>query len=436
MDMSTYSMKACSRSWYRGDRSPEEPLPEGFLREIPKTDLHVHLDGSVRVSTLIDIAKEKGLYLPSYDEAELRQQLFKDSFANLEEYLECFKYTSMVMQDRKSMERISYEFAVDNYSEGVRYFEVRFAPQLHSSIDPSDKFMIEDVLQAVNDGLKRATEEFNEGIEDPDNEPEYHYGIIVSALRSFTPQMSRYYNAFCAVHEHLDCDKVTGLASESLVLCAIKCRDQLGLPIVAFDIAGPENGYKASVHKQAYSIAHSKFMAKTVHAGESFGPESIFQAVNDCHAERIGHGYHLFSVDKVQGANNMADREMYVRRLIKYICDRRVCLEVCLTSNLNTMPGLDLKDHAISQMLEHNVSFCLNTDNRLMSQTTMSREICLAVSTFDISPKKLRYILVNGFKRAFFLRSYVDKCAYVRKVLALYDRVAAKYGVFGDIDDC
>jgi adenosine deaminase len=159
-----------------------------FFQEIPKTDLHVHLDGSVRIETLIELAKEQNFVLPSYDPSTLKRTVFKKNYKNLEEYLEGFKYTSGVMQDEKSCERVAYEFAVDNYKEGVRYFEVRFAPQLHASIDPDDCFGIREVLKSVDRGLKHARDMFNRKLSEDKSrskEPRYEYGIICCAMRKF-----------------------------------------------------------------------------------------------------------------------------------------------------------------------------------------------------------------------------------------------------------
>ena len=137
--------------------------PREFLSEIPKTDLHVHLDGSLRLNTLIELAKEGNILMPSYDEAELRKAVFRDSYTNLPDYLEGFQYTVAVMRTASNLQRIGFEFAEDNYAEGVRYFEVRFAPQLVASLraDGKDHLNIQQVLAAVNTGLKRATELFN-----------------------------------------------------------------------------------------------------------------------------------------------------------------------------------------------------------------------------------------------------------------------------------
>ena len=174
--------------------TPMIDVNEEFLRALPKTDLHVHLDGSLRINTLIDLSKKDGKELPAYDEAGLRKLVFKDTYSNLEEYLQGFMYTSAVMQSAENMERIAFEFAEDNYSEGVRYFEVRFAPQLHADAGKAGDagFDILQVLTAVNAGLKRAKNAFNSTLASPE-EPPYEYGIIVCAMRMFEPFFSRYF---------------------------------------------------------------------------------------------------------------------------------------------------------------------------------------------------------------------------------------------------
>lgn len=198
-------------------------FPNEFLEEIPKTDLHVHLDGSVRISTLIELALEQGVILPSYNEEELRNTVFNGRYDTLEEYLVGFKYTCAVMQTAESLERIAYEFGVDNYNEGVRYFEVRFAPQLHASIDPNQNLDIENVIKCVNDGLFRAKNEFNEARDERElqqkalnehyiPEPHYDYGIIVSAMRLFSPELSRYYHALLSIHPYIPYRRVASLA--------------------------------------------------------------------------------------------------------------------------------------------------------------------------------------------------------------------------------
>lgn len=341
------------------------------------------------------------------------------------------------MQTPAAVERVAYEFACDNYSEGVRYFEVRFAPQLHASVDPKDEMSMEQVIDNVNRGLARAKSEFNaarqrriESVEYPVLiEPRYEYGIIVCAMRLFVPHMSRYYDALLAVHPCLPSDEVTGLASETLVLVAKKCRDDLHIPIVAVDIAGAEKGHKASIHRQAFDIAHSFFFNKTVHAGEGYGPESIFQAVRDLHAERIGHGFHLFNEELIQSCHTVEEKKEYIRRLTKYLCDRRINCEVCLTSNLGTMPTLELKDHAFGKMLQAGVSVSLNTDNRLMSRTNTIRELRKAVDTFHMTPAQLKVVVMNGFKRSFYHGDYNQRCEYIRSVVDYYDALSRKCGI-------
>lgn len=412
-------------------------VPLEFLQKAPKADLHVHLDGSLRLSTLIDLAKKDGVKLPSYDEAGLRETVFRESYRDLPEYLEGFQYTVAVMRSVENIERISYEFAEDNYEEGVRYFEVRFAPQLFATIEAGSELNIRNTINAVNRGLKRAKEKYNAiredrlmaagNTEDNPADPYYEYGIIVCAMRSFPP--APYYDAFMALHEDLDPERCYGLASETLVYTAIKCRDEDGIPVVALDVAGPEDGFPNKAHERAFDIAHEKFLNKTVHAGEGFGPESIFQAINSLHAERIGHGFHLFSSDKVTGITDQTGREDFVRKLVKVVCDRRMACEVCLTSNLGTMPGLKLKDHAMARMIEHSVCITLATDNRLVSDTNMANEIFKATDTFKLTPKQLREIVINGVKRSFFHGPYVQKRKYIRACMDLYDKLAREYNL-------
>jgi len=406
---------------------------DDFLRSIPKTDLHVHLDGSLRIKTLIELAKESGVELPSTDEEELRRTVFKDQYANLVEYLEGFKYTTAVMQNARSVERVAYEFAEDNYLEGVRYFEVRFAPQLHASASEADEFGIRSVIGAVDRGLRRARDEFNARLlaeqATRSSEPFYDYGIIACAMRMFFAGMSRYYAAFVAVHADESPERIASLASMSLVEAAVLARDVDGARLVAVDIAGAERGHQASVHMDAFKLAHSHLLGKTVHAGEAYGPESIMQAIRDLHAQRIGHGFHLFHADLVEGERQKGSDggHNYVRQLVKYVSDNRICFEVCPTSNLNTMPGLKLCDHAINQMLRHNVCVTINTDNRLVSSTTTVEELKKTIVTFNLNSKQLKDLVINGFKRSFYPGPYEERRAYVRKVMNFYDEVKARY---------
>jgi len=399
-------------------------LSAELIRALPKTDLHLHLDGSLREQTLIDLAKERKISLPSETVEGLNETVFRSHYASLAEYLHGFQYTCAVLQDAEALERVAYELAWDNIDEGVRYIEVRFAPQLHVHRG----FSFDQVLQAVNNGLKRAQEEHRKSAAVAERgEPLFHYGIIVCAMRFFTPAFSTWFAQLIDVFQGAPQEQIFGLASLEMARAAVRARDA-GLPIVAFDLAGREDGYPAATHREAYSHAHRHFLNKTVHAGEAYGPESIFQAITDLHAERIGHGYHLFSPELC--GPDVEDPESYVRRLAGYIADHRITIEVCITSNLQTMPFIkDVKNHAFGKMLERKLSATLCTDNRLVSHTTVSREIELAVEAFGMSETQLRNTIIYGFKRSFFPGPYTEKRAFVRSIIDHYDKVLMAAGV-------
>ncbi len=401
-------------------------ISRDFLLSIPKTDVHLHLDGSLRLSTLIDLAQEYNVKLPSYTEEGLRETVFKDKYASLEEYLAGFAYTTAVMQHEAALERVAYELAQDNLAEGVRYIEVRFAPQLHQH-----KHMNAiNVLKAIHKGFERAKREFNSRPEVASGqEPQFEYGIIVCAMRMFARGFSEYFDDLLSVHAHSDPRQVFGLASQELVRASVVARDEFGVPVVGFDLAGAENGYPADDHKEAYSLAHKNFIQKTVHAGEAYGPESIFQAITDCHADRIGHGFYLFNPDKITDPS-ITDREGYIADLSGYIADRRITIEVCLTSNMQTNPELrQLSDHTFTKMRRAKLSVTFCTDNRLVSNTTVTDELEKAVAAFQISPRELKNYVIYGFKRSFFPRTYLEKREYVRSIIDYYESMEKRFGI-------
>ena len=383
------------------DDTPHQ-YPEAFLLRIPKSDLHIHLDGSIRIPTLIDLAKQQNIPLPSYDPVELKATVFPETYPSLKEYLRGFGYITTVLRTQDALERVAYEVAMDAFDVGVRYLELRFAPQLHAI---PGKFTIEQVICSVHRGLERAVceaddldrlsgetvDKYNKGRSDDYGKdaieklerlssemhpyspeaPPHHYGIIACAMRFFLPEFSPYYEAFWEVHKGEDPHRVFGLASIALVTavnhlrrkgkCCChececgKCKDclensshnaedseQMGtrlhdqdiLPIVAIDIAGAESGYPASDHKEAFDLAHQSFLNKTVHAGEAYGPESIFSAITDLHGERIGHGCNLFRWDIIgegegRGGRSKSNKEKddmsddqkraYVENLTRYL---------------------------------------------------------------------------------------------------------------------
>lgn len=397
--------------------------PAEFIRRIPKNDLHVHLDGSLRLETLIELARDQGVRLPATSPQGLRDLVFKDHYADLDEYLRGFAYTCKVMQDPESLHRVARELVEDNFAEGVRYLEVRFAPQLHMS----STMTFEDVMQAVDDGFRTARDTINESL--PEGEPPFEYGIIVTAMRFFTPAFSVYYDDLARVHRFSTEDELIPMASLELAKATVRLRDTTNIQVVAFDLAGSEYGYPARAHQEAYDYVHSHFMKKTVHAGEAYGPESIFQAITKLHADRIGHGLRLFRDDMVYG-DEVSDPAAYVRRLANYIADTRITVEVCLTSNLQTCPDLkSIADHSLGRMLDMNLSLCICTDNRLVSNTTVSNELELAIAGFDVAPKQLKNLLVYGFKRSFFYKPYSEKRRYVRTVIDYYERLEKEFGI-------
>jgi adenosine deaminase len=397
--------------------------PAEFIRRIPKNDLHVHLDGSLRLESLIELAKDQGVALPSETPEGMRELVFKRNYADLDEYLRGFAYTCRVMQDPESLRRVAYELVQDNLAEGVCYLEVRFAPQLHMS----SRMTFEDVMRAVDDGFRTARDEFNQTI--AADAPAFEYGIIVTAMRFFTSAFSVYYDDLARVHPFSTEDELIPMASLELAKATVQLRERSDIQIVAFDLAGSEYGYPASAHQEAYDHVHSHFMKKTVHAGEAYGPESIFQAITKLHSDRIGHGLRLFREDMIYG-KEVTDHSAYVQQLANYIADKRITVEVCLTSNLQTCPDLkSIQDHSLGRMLDMHLSLCICTDNRLVSNTTVSRELELAIDGFDIPPKQLKNILIYGFKRSFFYKPYTEKRRYVRTIINYYEKLEREFGM-------
>eukprot|EP00127_Corallochytrium_limacisporum_P001729 Clim_evm66s77 gene=Clim_evmTU66s77 len=454
-------------------------FPREVIKALPKADLHVHLDGSLRLETLIDLSRKQGKELPYWTVNELKQHVFKPFYSNLMEYLECFSLTVQVMKDEQSLERIAYEFAVDNYEEMNCYFEVRFAPQLHAS----RALKISDILRSVNKGLAKAQEEYNQRYkEDIDCglRPPYLYGIIVCGMRKIERSMSEYYEALLDLHSYSNEKNVAAMASLELARAAVALRNEESIPIVAFDIAGAEDGYPAEDHVEAYRYVHQHFMGKTVHAGEAYGPESIFQAISKLNAERIGHGFHLFNPEMVQKKEREGEEEQFVSGLVEYIAAQRRTIEVCVTSNMQTMPTLrkalddsqiekrksgatqhqrssatsatsmkvDASDpdldqdnvttedmeavvlkHEVKRMVGLQMSVVLCTDNRLVSRTDLTREVRMVANALGFTPSILRDVIFNAFKRSFMPLSYPDKRRYMYQVLSYYDRVMGEWMV-------
>ena len=405
---------------------PRVKMTRELIAALPKSDLHVHLDGSLRLETLIELAKEQKVKLPSSTAEGLHKLVFKRAYKNLPEYLRGFEFTVACLQDPESLERAAYELCWDCRNENVFYVEMRFAPQLHVSGD----FTIRKVLKAVARGMNRAKREINKDQEIRDGIlPRFECGIIVCAMRFFLPVFSQHYKAYFDAMPSAPKEQIYSLASLELARVAVAAVEEDGLPIVGFDLAGQERGFPAEDHKAAYQLVHDHFIGKTVHAGEDYGPESIFQAITDCHADRIGHGTWLLSPSRIHD-KRIKDKKGYVAKLARYVADRRITLEVCLTSNQQTIPDLreNLERHPFRLMRKARISVTLCTDNRLVSRTTVTDEVLKAVETFKLRPRELKDILTYGFKRSFFAGPYSEKRDYVRTVLDTMERVFEQHG--------
>ena len=401
-------------------------VPSEFLKRIPKADLHVHLDGSLRLSTLIELSKKEGVELPDYTEKGLRQKVFKDKYASLVEYLKGFSYTGAVMQNAENIERIAYELGQDAIAEGVRYLEVRFAPQLHAN----EKLTAQEAVRAVVRGLRRAQKEHNSSAAVKKGEDlEFYFGIIACAMRNFNQFMSPYYAGLIKALSQSSKSEIFSIASLELAKMVVKLAKEEKLPVVGFDLAGEEAGYPAADHLDAYRYVHKHFIRKPVHSGEAYGPESIFQAITDCYANRLGHGTHLFAAEMIKD-KKVKNKEEYVNSLADYIASERIGIEVCLTSNLQTLPQIkSVKDHPIKEMIKRGLPVSINTDNRLVSNTTVTKEMELLVRNVNLTPKDLKNIVIAGFKSGFFPGSYIEKRRFVRKVIDRYNALAKEYGI-------
>jgi adenosine deaminase len=383
-----------------------------FIRAIPKSDLHLHLDGSLRLSTLIELSRKAKVKLPSYTQEGMRKLVFKDSYKDLPDYLHGFMYTCAVLLDLDNLSRVAEELVEDNLAEGVRYIEVRFAPQLH--VTPTST--MSDVMRAVARGLEAGARAHNskravrEGRDLP-----FHSGLIVCGMRRFKKGMSPYFADLLRVMERAPKDEVYAAASLELARAAVALKDE-GLPIVGFDLAGEEAGYPPADHWAAYQYAHNHFIRKTVHAGEAYGPESIWQAITQCHANRIGHGTFLFHERMIKDPT-IRDHKKYVDDLAGYMASQRIGLEVCVTSNLQTIPSIKtISRHPVKRMMDYGLSVSICTDNRLVSNTTVSRELELVVEHAGLTREGLRKLIIAGFKGGFFPGSHEDKRKYVAAV--------------------
>jgi adenosine deaminase len=397
-----------------------------LIRAVPKSDLHAHLDGSLRLQTLIELARAQGVELPSYEAEGLRERVFKPAYANLGEYLLGFDYTCAVLLQFEAMERVAFEMAEDAIAQGVRYLEVRFAPQ---RLVGSGEACVR-AFQAVSDGLLLAKRRHNlsDAVRSGGDVP-FEWAIICCAMRNFGRGMSGYYDRLLDVLPGMRHKEVLAIASQEAVRAAVAARDRHGIPVTGFDLAGEEAGYPAGQHGAAYEEAHRHFIRKTVHAGEAYGPESIYEAIARCHAERIGHGTFLFAADKIQDPL-IADKPAFVDQLAEYIATMRVTIEVCPTSNLQTIPELggDIRNHPVGRMLNYGMAVAIATDNTLVSHTDINRELALVADACQLDLAGFKRLVLAGFKGAFYPGRYAEKRLFVKCAAERFEQIVERRG--------
>jgi len=321
-----------------------EALKQWFL-ELPKADLHCHLDGSLRLETLIDLAKERDIPLQSHFSEELKRHLkLGMPCENLADYLRVFSTTLSVLQDAAALERVAFELAEDAHKENIRYLEVRYSPALHT-----EKGMrLEEAVEAVLRGLFKANQKYGMA-----------FGVIVCTLRHFSLETS------------MELAEVSG--------------QFLGKGVVAFDLAGGEAQFPGAPHRLAFERAEKLGLFVTVHAGEAAGADSVREALYALKAQRLGHGVRL-----VEDA-----------ALEKEVLEKRIPLECCPTSNVQTAAVAQLSSHPLKRFVHQGMCATLNTDNRLVSDTTLSKEYACAHFEIGMTLAELCVVARNGFEAAF-----------------------------------
>jgi adenosine deaminase len=344
-------------------------LDRSILQKLPKVLLHEHLDGVLRPQTIIDLARSGGYTgLPTEDATALAQWFLQGANqGSLAKYLEGFKHTIAVMQTEEALERVAYEEAEDLSSDGVVYYETRFAPLFHTTKGLTHQ----QVVAAVLKGMARGRKDF--GIRS---------GLIICAMRNMN-------------------------VSLEMAELAVDFRER---GVVGFDLAGEEGGYPPKKHVDAFHYIQRENFNITIHAGEGFGKESIWQAIQYCGAHRIGHGTRL--IDDITVANGKA---VSLGDLAQYVLDKRVPLEICLISNVHTGAAASLAQHPFKILFQEKFRVTLNTDNRLMSDTSMTKEFEAASEAFGLTLDDFEKITINAMKSAFL--PYDQRCELIYKTL-------------------
>ena len=352
---------------------------EQIIRSAPKVLLHDHLDGGLRAQTVIELANDlKYNKLPTNDAGELAKWFHRGANkGNLVEYLQVFEHTCGVMQTKEGLTRVAYEMREDMKNDGVCYVETRFSPVFHTA----KGLYHEDIVSAVLEGLNKGKRDFGVG-----------YGLILCGMRNMKNTLE-------------------------IAELAIDFRDQ---GVVGFDLAGEEGGYPPKKHIEAFQFIQRANFNITVHAGEAFGKESIWQAIQWCGAHRIGHATHLIedlTFDKDGNVVKFGD-------LAQYILDKRIPLEICLLSNVHTGAVDKIENHPFGILFKEKFRVTINTDDRLMSDTTMTKEFLTAIEHFDLNLDDFEKITINSMKSAFI--PYKERLHYI------YDVIKPGYQVIKD----
>jgi adenosine deaminase len=344
-------------------------LDRSVLRKLPKVLLHEHLDGVLRPQTIIELADAvQYADLPTKDAKALAQWFLQGANqGSLAKYLEGFKHTIAVMQTEEALERVAYEQAEDLSNDGVVYYETRFAPLFHTTKGLTHQ----QVVAAVLKGMARGRQDF--GVSS---------GLIICAMRNMN-------------------------VSLEMAELAVDFRER---GVVGFDLAGEEGGHPPKKHVDAFHYIQRENFNITIHAGEGFGKESIWQAIQYCGAHRIGHGTRL--IDDITVADG---RAVSLGDLAQYVLDKRIPLELCLISNVHTGAAPSLEQHPFKILFQEKFRVTLNTDNRLMSDTSMTKEFEAASQAFGLTIDDFEKISINAMKSAFL--PYHQRCELIYQTL-------------------
>ncbi len=358
-------------------------LTSALIKQLPKVELHDHLDGGVRVETIIALAKKYSITIPSDDPKTLKQWFAEGGKQkSLTLYLQAFGVTISVMQTKEALKQIAFEAVEDLAEQNICYAEIRFAPNLHTS----GGLTMEETVQAVLDGLDQGTRQTGVPI-----------GLILCAMRSQSPELSV---------------EVANLA--------VAFADR---GVVGFDLAGDEAGNPPKKHLSAFQFIRSKNFNITLHAGEAFGVESIWQAVQICGSHRIGHGVRLVEDMMIDGS-----KIIEMGSLANYILDRRIPMEMCLSSNVGTGAVASFSEHPFPILYRNRFRVFLCVDNRLMSDTTLTKEMEIAVEYYNLTIRDLEKITINAMKSAFL--HHQERLEIIYDVIKTrYAEIRGQYGI-------